>query len=127
MYVVGYLHHKGIKLSSQDVRKPGDPVPEATHWRQNVLQAHLNLKWLQTVEEYNAAKASIEAQQAHRNLKALPKAPINETEGSLSKADLVAQAKQMGVAIRGSKQEIARRIRERMTGGMAIETSISGD
>lgn len=89
MYVVGYLHKKGLKVAfnsatpvekrqkaSYEIRKPGEPVPEADHWKENVLQSLLNLRWLQSEAEYEATKASYEAKAGLK--KAAPKPAAQE-------------------------------------------------
>ena len=60
MYVVGYAK-KALKIGKGDTRTPGDEVPEADEWKPHVLQAHTSLQWLQTKEQYQAAKSAADA------------------------------------------------------------------
>jgi len=60
VYVVG-LHKRELKLGKGDIRKSGDPVPEAMLWKANVLQSHLSLKWIMLKDEYEHLKKAEEA------------------------------------------------------------------
>ncbi len=54
-YVVGY-YKKALKIKKGDVRRPGEAVPEASTWAPNVLQSHLNVKFIQHKEEFELIK-----------------------------------------------------------------------
>lgn len=60
--VVGYYKSKGIKVKNirgkYDLRLPGDEVPEAETWPENVLQSNMNQKWLQSKDHFEATKKS---------------------------------------------------------------------
>jgi len=62
MYVVGFAK-KQLKVGTPtgtDIRYPGDAVPEAALWAENVLQSNLNMNHIQTEDQYLAWKKSAE-------------------------------------------------------------------
>lgn len=76
MYVVGYLHKKGLKVGlnkysdkkkledqlTSEVRRPGEAVPEAEGWKDHVVNANLKLGWLQTEASYNESKVRYDSE-----------------------------------------------------------------
>ncbi len=55
IYVVG-IYSKPLKIGQDDIRSPGEEIPEAHDFKPTVLQAHLNMKFIQTKEEYTMQK-----------------------------------------------------------------------
>lgn len=147
-YVVGYNHKKGLKISfngmtpaekrqkaNHEHRMPGDPVPEAVHWKPHVLAAHVNLKWIQTRSDYEASAEQFEVQdkalkaaaarrKEERRRAVMIKRGVQEQSGSKkkeedtgayqlasrSKADLMEMCKERGLKVRGTKEEIVKRL-----------------
>jgi hypothetical protein len=124
MYVVGYHHPKGIKVgfnektpaekrqkASAEMRFPGDPVPEAELWKDHVLKAHLNLKWLMTTAQYDLEKM-INAPKPLKKVEAVaPPAPsVVSPLASKSKAELIELARERGLPVKGTKDELLARL-----------------
>lgn len=152
-YVVGFYRKKGLKVGfneftdpqkrrykSAEIRQPGDPVPEALGWKQHVLTAHLNLKWIMSREQYELEKAQYErlikteavkrqAKKKEEPVKSeadmeedtaiadtsepvIDMSPEQEDLGfeSKTKEELIAMCKERGLTVRGTKQNLIERL-----------------
>lgn len=106
MYVVAYLHRRGLKVgfnqfsdpkkkekSTHEMRYPGDPLPEADGWKDHVLNANIKLGWVQTEAEYKETKAKYESEKAEtdrrRELKksVVQEKPVVETKSESAEVE----------------------------------------
>lgn len=99
MYVVGYIK-KALKIGPGDVRLSGEEVPEADTWKPNVLSSHLSLKWIQTQEEWDAAKKAEDAR-----LDARKKAKKIYNDGLKKRADALRAAQAAKRKQQGEKED----------------------
>jgi hypothetical protein len=59
---VTYVACRKLKLEGGREVEVGERVPEAAKWRESVLKAHLNLKWLKRVEDLAPSPAAAPVQ-----------------------------------------------------------------
>lgn len=127
MYVVGYYHRKGLKVAfneatdpekrqkaTAEMRFPGDAVPECEGWKKQVLQAHLNLGWIQHQAQYQVMKDTHEApkKKAEWPQKPAEAAPVPPPTGlaGKSKTELARIATERGLSADGTKKELIARL-----------------
>lgn len=150
MYVVGY-GKSALKVGPGDIRKTGDPIPEAVKWKPHILQSHINMNYIMTEAQYKEWKKSADARdeelkqrrrerKLHQELAQQAQQKDAETEGQesqehseagedgeegggqvedsdkpleeMSKSQLKRIASSMGIAVRGTKEDLVARIKE---------------
>jgi len=136
--VVHYSNKKGLRLGSGDIRMPGDSVPEARSWKQNVFNANLKMNRIQLRSDYDHMKANNEGKrdltvndhvskesteehqeeqlqesvsdQEHQQEELSEREKVVNALESLSVPKLRKKAKEYGVTQQGKKDELIKKI-----------------